>query len=299
MVASVFSCDKVDFPYEQQATISLDTALYPGLWQDYLDNEYPQFTANTNTLRNALLEEYTGHLCNNCPTAAIVAKTIHEANPSRVFVAKIHTDPGSLLSFQQFNPTGSSFFTDHTNPDGILYGIEFQNGFNFGGNPSGNVNRKESNGNVFDLTGTWQTRVSDILADSDLKVNIQSDFNYYPATNGGFLHVEFEKLTTDAIPMKAVVYVIQDSLVDWQLMPNNTPNEFYVHRDKHLGSIDGNAFGVDLFSADAESGDKVVFDYSYALPANIDRENLHLLIYTFDSSPDSYEILQVIKQTID
>ena len=298
LILVVCSCDKVEFPYQEQASIALDTNLYPGLWQDYLDNQYPVFTQNTNTLRNALLEEYTGHLCNSCPSAAAIALDIHQSNPNRIFVAKIHVDPGALMSFQQFNPNGSSFYTDHTNSDGILYGIEFQNGFNFSGNPSGNVSRKVFDGKLFDLSGTWPARVVDVLSDNDLKVNIQSEFNYYSATNGGFLHAEFEKLTTENIPMKAVVYVIQDSLVDWQLMPNNTPNEFYTHRFKHLGSLDGNAFGVDLFSADATSGDKIILDYSYGLPANLDKENMHFLIYVYDASPNSYEVLQVIKQDV-
>jgi hypothetical protein len=183
LILSAFSCDKVEFPYQQQATINLDTNLYPGLWQDYLDNEYPQFTTNTNTLRNALLEEYTGHLCNSCPLAATVALNIYQANPQRVFVAKIHVDPGALMSFQQFNPNGNSFYTDHSNPEGILYGKEFENGFNFTGNPSGNVNRKELDGKIFDFSGTWQTRVSNILSDSDLKVNIQSEFNIFNFLN--------------------------------------------------------------------------------------------------------------------
>lgn len=298
LILVVCSCDKVDFPYQEQANIALDTNLYPGLWQDYLDNQYPVFTQNTNSLRNALLEEYTGHLCNSCPLAAAIALDIHQSNPNRIFVAKIHVDPGALMSFQQFNPNGNSFYTDHSNPDGILYGKEFENGFNFSGNPSGNVNRKEVDSKVFDLSGTWQSRASDILSDNNLKVNIQSAFNYFTPTNGGFLHVEFEKLTPDEIPMKAVVYVIQDSLVDWQLMPNNTPNEFYTHRFKHLGSVDGNAFGVDLFSSNAASGDKIVLDYSYSLPANVDKENMHFLIYVYEATQDSYEVLQVIKQNV-
>jgi hypothetical protein len=298
LFALVFlGCDKVEFPYQQQATIKLDTTLYPGLWQDYLDNEYPVFPNNTNTLRNALLEEYTGHLCNNCPTAATVAKQLHEANPNRVFVAKIHADPGSLLGFQSFNPNGSSFYTDHTNPEGIIYGKEFESGFNFTGNPSGNVNRKFMDGKMFDLYGTWQTRVTDILNSSDLMVNMQSVFNYFPATNGGFLHLEIEKLTSDEIPMKVVSYVIQDTLVDWQLMPNNTPNPDYIHRWKHLGSIDGNAWGVDIFPADAPAGEKMILDYSYALPSNLAKENMQFLLYVYHV--ETYEILQVIRQRIE
>jgi hypothetical protein len=296
IAGSFFSCDKVEFPYQQQATIKLDTTLYPGLWSDYLNNVYPNFTQNTNTLRNALLEEYTGHLCNNCPTAASIAKQIHESNPNRIFVAKIHVDPGALLSFQQFNPNGSSFFTNHTNPEGILYGKEFESGFNFTGNPSGNVNRKFVDGKMFDLSGTWQTRVTDILA-SPLQVNMQSVFNYYPSTNGGFLHLEIQKLTNDVIPMKVVSYVLQDSLVDWQLMPNNTTNANYVHRWKHLGSIDGNAWGVNIFPADAPAGEKIVLDYSYSIPSGLDISNMQFLLYVYNT--DTYEILQVIRQRID
>jgi hypothetical protein len=291
-------CDKVDHPYEEVTSINVDTTLYPnGSWNDYLENEYPIFGLNTNTSVNVLIEDYTGHTCINCPTAADIAHLIHENNPDRVFVASIHIDPGAALSFQQSNPSAQKYYTDHTNPDAVEYGIEFQNGFNFFGNPQGTVNRKTVNGSMFAFTGTWQSRATDILNENNLKVNIQSVFNYYQSTNGGFLHVEIEKKTSEAIDMKSVVYVIQDSLVDWQKMPDNSDNEFYVHRDKHLGSIDNNAFGVTAFEADAAIGDKVILDYSYALPQGIDKSNLHFLVYVYNT--DTYEILQVIKQTID
>jgi hypothetical protein len=290
------SCDKVDNPYEKVATINIDTTLYPGNWSDYLANEYPVFTNNQNTFVNVLIEDYTGHTCFNCPTAADIAHGIHESKPNRVFVASIHTGPGSL-SYQLAYPNGSSFFTDHTNPDGVAYGEEFKTGFGFNGNPQGTVNRKKGSGEMFSLFGVWQSRTDNILNANDLKVNIQSVFNYYSAANGGYLHVEVEKKTSAAIDMNTVVYVIQDSLVDWQKMPDNSDNEFYVHRDKHLGSIDGNAFGVSTFAADAQAGDKKILDYSYVLPPGIVKENMHLLIYVYDK--DTYEILQVIKQKIE
>jgi hypothetical protein len=290
------SCDKVENAYESSPSIELDTTLYPGNWQDYVDNEYPNFSENTNTNINVLIEDYTGHKCNNCPDAATIAHDIHENNTERVFVASIHADPGSQMSFQQADPA-SSYNTDHTNPDGYAYGIEFENGFNFIGNPQGTVNRKTVGGKMFDFSGTWQSRASDIINTNDLKVNIQSQFNYYPSTNGGFLHVELEKLTSDEITINTVVYVIQDSLVDWQLMPNNTNNEFYVHRDKHLGSIDNNPFGIEAFNTVSSSGSKVLLDYSYEIPAGLVTSNMHLLIYAYNT--ETYEILHVIKQKIE
>lgn len=290
------SCDKVDNPYENVTQVKVDTTLFPGNWSDYMANDYPHFTENPNTSANVLIEDYTGHLCPNCPLAGTEAHSIHQAHPNRVFITSIHVDPGALLGFQISFPNNNKYFTDFTNPDGIAYGKRFQNGFNFYGNPEGTINRKTVGGKMFDNWGTWQSRTDDILNTNDLKVNIQSVFNYFESTNGGFLHAEFEKKTNDHIEMNAVVYVIEDSLVTWQTMPNNSDNEFYVHRDIHLGSIDNHPWGVKVFDADAKSGDKVILDYSYKRPANIDKANLHFLIYIYDV--DTYEILQVFKQGI-
>ena len=268
LAITVSSCDKVENAYEEQATIDLDTTLYPGLWQDYLDNEYPVFPDNNNTDVNVLLEDYTGHKCNNCPDAATEAHTIHENYPDRIFVASIHIDPGAQLSFQYTENSGG-YTTDHTNPDAVKYGETFENGYNFIGNPQGTVNRKTVDGKMFDFYGTWQSRATDIMNTNDLKFNLQSVFNFYESKNGGFLHVEAEKITSEEIEVNTVVYVIQDTLTDWQLMPNITANEFYLHRDRHLGSIDNNAFGIQTFPADAPSGTKEVIDYSYEVPAGL------------------------------
>lgn len=290
------SCDKVENPYEEIIKINIDTTIYNGLWSDYLANEYPTFSSNTNTKVNVLVEDYTGHTCFNCPPAADLAHAMHGNNPDRVFVASIHTGPGSL-NYQKAYPNNAKYYTDHTNPDGIEYGETFKSGFNFLGNPQGTINRKTVGGEMFTITGTWQSRTDDILNANDLKVNLQSVFNYYSGANGGYLHVEVEKKTSDAIEMNTVVYVIKDSLVDWQKMPDNSDNEFYTHRDMHMGSIDNNPFGRPTFTASAASGDKKILDYSYVLPGDLDKTNMHLLIYVYDV--DTYEILQVIKQTVE
>ncbi|HLW38990.1 MAG TPA: hypothetical protein VKX31_01270, partial [Brumimicrobium sp.] len=147
------SCDKVDNPYKKSPVINLDTSLYPGDWNDYMENEYPVFSNNENTHVNVLIEDYTGHKCNNCPPAAILAESIANNNPGRVFVASMHVGPGETFSFQSVNVGGSKFYTDHTNDDGRAYGKEFENGFNFWGNPQGTINRKTVNGELFAFTG--------------------------------------------------------------------------------------------------------------------------------------------------
>ena len=63
------SCDRITNPYPPQVVLELDTTLYPGNWDDYVANEWPTFTANTNIDRNILIEDYTGHKCIFCPAA--------------------------------------------------------------------------------------------------------------------------------------------------------------------------------------------------------------------------------------
>lgn len=289
------SCDKVDFPYPEVS--SIDTTLYPGIWSEYMENEYPDFENNTNTLRNVLIEDYTGHKCNNCPDAAVIAHDIETDNPDRVFVTSIHAAPGGMSSFQSSDPESDYFYTDHTNPDGVAYGKTFENGFNFLGNPQGTINRQILDGKMFDFSGTWATRTANILNENDLKINLQSVFNYYPSTSGGYLHVEIEKLDADPLPVNVVVYVVQDTLTDWQVMPDNSYNESYLHRETHLGSIDDKPWGTPVFGVEETSGVKKILDYSYQLPSDIPISNMHLLVYAYNT--ETYEVLQVIKQNLE
>lgn len=299
LTSSLFlaSCDKIENPFKPADVITIDTSLYPGEWDDYIANEYPVFSPNTNTNVNVLVEDFTGHTCVNCPPAADLAHDIQDANPNRVYVASIHIDPGASLSFQKAYPNNDKYYTDHTNADAVEYGERFADGYNFWGNPQGTVNRATVNGDLFAFTGTWQSRTSSILDENILHVNIQSVFNYYEETNGGYLHAEFEKTTNDALNLNAVVYVIQDTLTDWQKMPDNSDNEFYLHQNKHLGSIDDRPWGRNIFTASDKAGEKIILDYSYKIPEGHTIDNLHFLIYVYDT--ETYEIYQVIKQTIE
>lgn len=292
------SCDKVEFPYPEAINTDLDTTFYPGNFQYYMDSVKPVFEENTNTQRNAIIEDYTGHRCANCPNAAEEAHTIYETNPSRIFTAAIHTSPGPAITgdFQTALTSGNKYLTNHRCAAGDAYGIEFQNGFGFFGNPSGNVNRTPNDNTMFINFNSWSTRVQDVLSDANLKVNIQSEFNYYEQNGGGYLHAEAELLDANAAQYNMVVYVIQDSLVDWQLMPDNSDNGNYVHRDLLLGTVDGAPWGQAVFPVGSAVGTKTEMDYSFGIPTGYNAENLHFLLYVYDT--DTYEILQVIKQKL-
>lgn len=294
----IVSCDKVKnaYPPKSGGTSTLDWSLYPdgdsahyvsqGLW--------PEFTQNTNTFTNVLIEDFTGHRCFNCPNAANVLHNLEDANPGRVFGVGVHTSPVGMSNFQEEE------LPDYPT---ILYNdLAFEIGTHFGskpgtgfvGNPNGTVNRQLNGTDNTSAPATWSSKTT-VELNKPLRVNIQSRANYFASTRGSFLHVEVDKvdgnITND---LAVVVYVCEDSLVGPQLMPDLTRNANYVHRDILRDCIDGNAFGRVLGTSDLGTNGKYYVNYTYKLPTQYDVDNMHYLIYVYDKTTE--EIYQVIEQ---
>ena len=292
------SCDHVKNPYPPEVNLELDTTLYPGLWSDYENNDWPIFSENTNTNRNVLIEDFTGHKCVFCPAAADLAHALHEADPSRVYIASIHAGPDGIGDFQSVSPP--DYPLDFTNPEGVEIGLYFgENDGGFPGNPRGTVNRF-NNGTIFQSPTQWTSMVNDQLSSNNLKVNIQSELNYYEETKGAFLHVELDPVDANvAENLGITVYLLEDSLVGDQKMSDNSHNSNYIHRDIHRGNLNASAFGRPVSSEDL-NGEKYYINYSFIVPNQLDGQynasNMHLLIYAFNT--ETWEIYQVIKQKI-
>ncbi len=299
------SCDKIDNPYLPQY-VDIDTTLLDGIdLVSYKNNYWPTFTQNTNTNRNVIIEDYTGHKCINCPEASLELESIVENNSSRIFGVEIHIGPNGTTPFQ--TTSGNLFATDYTTKEGIEISKEITDG-GFIGNPSGTVNRKKVNNQVFQNYSSWNTIANSILTENELKVNIQGKVNYFSSTRGIFLHTESEILTDISDELYQVVYLIEDSIISPQSVPSawNFPNNVdvnYVHRDVHRGNLDGKAMGRKLddnakIDKDGNKldGNKYYLNYSYKLPEKFNPENMHLLIYVYNKN--TLEIYQVIKQKI-
>ena len=292
------SCDHVKNPYPPEVNLELDTTLYPGLWSDYENYDWPIFSENTNTNRNVLIEDFTGHKCVFCPAAADLAHALHEADPSRVYIASIHAGPDGIGDFQSVSPP--DYPLDFTNPEGVEIGLYFgENDGGFPGNPRGTVNRF-NNGTIFQSPTQWTSMVNDQLSSNNLKINIQSELNYYEETKGAFLHVELDPVDANVSGNLGItVYLLEDSLVGDQKMSDNSHNSNYIHRDIHRGNLNASAFGRPVSSEDL-NGDKYYINYSFVVPNQLDGQynasNMHLLIYAFNT--ETWEIYQVVKQKI-
>lgn len=302
VVVGLSSCDKVENPYPVVQSTELNYDLYPGGDEaDYEANEWPTFTENTNTGRNVMIEDFTGHRCVFCPVAAGIAHDLESNNPDRVFVSTVHAAPEGFSQEFQGLDAGNGFVHDFTCEEGLAIGLKFGNdwdGSSFGGNPFGSVSRTGYDGTTGDPVehpSTWTSTTNTLLASNDLKINIQAETNFYESTDGLFAHIEVDVLDAALLNgLNVVVQLHEDSLVAPQKMPDNSINTTYVHRDVLRGCIDGRAFGQALDDAHKDANGKYYYNYSYELPSQYDPTNMHLLIYVRDEL--THEIYQVIEK---
>jgi len=289
----LIACDKVKNAYPPVLT-TLDTTLYPNAWSTYV---FPVFTANTNTNRNVLIEDFTGHKCTFCPGAAIIAHGLEENNPERVFVSTIHSGPSGIKGGFQATPAGGDFTYDFTNPIGLAIGGYFGSipGSNFFANPCGNISRLVYNGHISNAPSEWAAATNAILTANTLKVNLQSTVNYYSQTKGAFVHIEVDIIDPSLTDLGLVVAFYQDSIVKPQVDGPNTILD-YVHRDLLKEHINGDIFGETLKDDKKGTNGKYYYDYSYRVPDEYPAENAHFLIYVVDKT--TLEIYQVIKKQI-
>jgi hypothetical protein len=287
-VAFTAACDKVAFP--NVIITDLDTNLYPGVFYEY---EYPTFEENTNTLRNVVIADYTGHQCPFCPPAATIAEEIADENPGRVFIATIHAsaENGGAGSFQKVT---EEFPRDFMNPQGLEMASDFFNlGVGFGGNPRGNVSRIDYEpGLFFNFAVYWSEKTEEVLA-TELDVNIQAKSNYFDETGGGFIHVETEFLNDLDGTYNIVVYALENSFVSPQKLPDNSVDEDYVHHDIHIGNVFEETWGRGITEGSAQAGTKILNDFSYTIPAGLTKDDMHFLVLVYNR--ETYEIKQVIK----
>jgi Outer membrane protein Omp28 len=302
------ACDKVENPYPPTIKTDLDTTIYPGMWKDYLANEWPDFSQLTSvTTRNALIEDYTGHNCSFCPAAAAVAHSLVAADPEHVFAASIHASntTNGMSSFQALN-SAQGYTIDFTNAEGLSLGAFFGNTLinsGFYGNPAGSINRTNDQGEYFMATGSWGSHVNAVKS-SVLRVGLNAKLNYFETPKKGFfLHTEVAILdnSLEAENLALVAYMMEDSLVGPQNVSNTfTPN--YVHRDIFRGTIDNQIWGRTLNSSYLKNG-KYYLDYSAIVPNQLapstagsgafNAENMHVLVYVYDKT--TLEIYQVLK----
>lgn len=264
-----WACDKVDDPIPKRISAEIG---------EVIDSS---FSVSSDGKRFVLVEEFTGHKCNNCPESAEFIEELSSARGNAMIAVSIHAGV-----FAEPLP-GDKFNTDFRTPAGDIYDEDFE----VLSYPRAMISRRTVDGNIAIRDNKWEAEIDAILntsAVADIEIrNLLGDKNAIES------RVIINWLQNIEEPLNLQLFFIEDKVVDWQEDRRKDPIAVpdYEHRHVLRQAING-TFGQSLEQAVANTSDTVVV--SYPIPSNvIEVNNCTVVAFIFKPGPDDYEVLQV------
>lgn len=167
--------------------------------------------------KNAIIEEYTGVNCGNCPDGHKIANQIVAANPGRVWAINIHQ--GSFAANTYTTQWGNALAAQT----------------NLSGYPSGTVNRHVFSGSATALNrGQWASATNTILGQPS-PVNVAARGTLDFATRVLSLEVEVYYTSNSAVPTNMLnVAVLQDNILGPQAGAAANPAQVEGSQYRHM-----------------------------------------------------------------
>ena len=285
LLAGWAACDKIDDPIKIVSVQNIPENINDTLF--FVDSVMV-------TQKQVLLEDFTGHVCVNCPEAAFAAHQWAEDFNERLIIYGIHAGYQAL-------PEATGLYTaDFTCPTGDEL-------FNFFGqpfNPSGPVDRVEYNGNIilYYITGDWKAAV-DLEMAKDNVINMKVRNAYYPNKKAVLINISSTILQPLEGKYKIVVYLVEDHIIAPQKNKNSDigPKPDWVdydHRNVLRDAVNG-TFGNYITSDGTVSENKTYsnqFYYTINDDWLTDTTDLNIIAYIFNE--ETLEIFQVAELKI-
>lgn len=272
------SCDKVKPPYMKV--------------NDITDCPVPVFPDDTHHVKTLLLEDFTGHLCINCPEAAHYVHQIKQTHGEKIVVLSIHAGGTA-------DPNSTGNYTLDLRPSAGL-GDELYNHFAIPANPRAMFNRELIGGNRnFGGSSSWPGLVDQVIAGQP-ELFIQIINNYDSASRKLCTHVKPTFLTSTSATLKLVVMIAEDSITGYQKNSiaayGPTPDiTNYTFNDVLRASFNG-AFGENLASPGTSAGSSLIKSYKMMLDQNWTARHCKIVAYIYNA--DTEVILQAAEKHI-
>lgn len=264
---------------------------------DIVENPVPSGQQNGGSggtvKRRALLEEFTGHHCNNCPAAHAVAAQLDNLYGEKLILVSLHAAANFNSSFiaPQSNPDGS-YATDFRTPEGQAYATNYSVTFL----PSGMVNRTPFDNSTVLSSANWGSSV-DAIVNEDAKADVWiSDLVHNASANTVSATVKVAVLADITGETKLTAYLLEDHVIDWQYNSLASPPDVpqYDHRHVFRKTLDG-AWGRVAISVSASAGDTLEFDYAdVPMDPAWNPANCELVAYLYEAATN--QVLQAAER---
>jgi hypothetical protein len=272
-------CDKITGPYVIHSQ-PVDTSACPA----------PQFPAVTDHFKHALLEDYTGHFCPNCPRAGLIANGLKTQYGDSLIVMAVHS---GYFSWVRKSPFDYNFRTEAGSVwDSLTFKIV--------SNPNGLVNRRGFPALQHIIApNSWAGEISKVFDEAPL-MDLQLISEYNSADDKLCIHTK----TTYLAPindrsLNLSIVITEDSIVSGQKnsdpLVGATPQiNNFVHNHIMRGTVNG-VWGTPLLSKGTAASGSIVKSFPLTL-ANFNVNTLvprhcHVVAFVFDT--DTKEVLQV------
>ena len=231
-------------------------------------------------IKKVLLEDYTGFKCGNCPRAAQQTEEILSVYCDHIIPVSIHV--GYFAT-----PTKDKYTTDYRTQEGNAFNEFF--GAESAGLPIGMVNRREFNSQILLSYSDWSAAILTQIQqapEADLKIETRytlSNRDFEITVQAGFLKDFAQKLNLN-------VWLVEDSIYDWQKDYQATPQDIenYTHRHVFRKSMTG-TWGQEL-AGETLKNKFIRADFSGILDEKLNENQIYIV--AFISNSETKEVIQ-------
>lgn len=251
-------------------TFTLCVALSCDYISDPVKSQTSSPTGTQEVKRVVLLEEFTGHQCQNCPDAHTTAKVLKDQHGSQLAVVAIHAGNFAHVSadypYDFRTPAGNELFS-------------FFNGFAV---PSGMINRLDYSSSRTHLKtySSWAAIVADELTKEPV-VDIQISKNYNTQNRQLVATIQVKGLKVLNGAFRLSVYLTESGIIAPQ-KHGSQRIENYVHNNVLRTTLNG-TYGVPVFEGGIEPNKAESYSYSIILEDGWVAENCELIAFVYDS----------------
>lgn len=282
LIISIHSCDKIEQPLEKKNvgqpvdTTGNDTTI-----------NYTSYSDTSLTIRKLLLEEFTGHGCGNCPSAAITANQHKQTYGDTLILVSIHAS-----FFAAPNYPNNSYATDFR----TIAGTEYNNFWDVdgAGYSQGFISRSNIiNNNIIIPPASWGTAIANMKnLLPDVKLEIGLIYNSSSRTLSTTTKTTALNQLNNAY--KLIVYLIEDNIIDWQQNYSLPSGQQHVSNYNHrhvLRDVINGTWGEEIIPAATSAGSRHTKTYNnYVINSNWNVSNCMIVAYLYNST--TYEIIQ-------
>ena len=231
------------------------------------------------TARAVFIEDFTGHRCKNCPKASKAIKALDSIyGPTLIIPVALHAGPSNFTGVNTDYPT--DFTTVEGDDIATLFGIFAL--------PMGMVQRADYPTAHQKTYTAWAGLAAQEIA-STPEALFTLSAAYDSVSRQAIVHYSAAIQSAQTNALGVAVYLKESHIISPQLMPNNTRDEFYMHKNVFRAAPLGPT-GVEVSATGGSAGQVFTGSATKTLDPLWNPKECEWVVILYDRS--TYRVLQ-------